>query len=380
MKTCEALRSEGFHSVTTIEFRLRSINHTAVKLETPDFGYSAARSEPTSQPAASASTPSSTTAAASTAASTAQLSSTLLSGIAPSDRGENATENGGGSVQASNGACLAATVTFEGGVASGSGRREATTTMVDSMDVPKAQAQLENSAACDMGRDSTNGSGKATSGKSADADDDAKPKNDESSASNPGAICDGANMKSESAKAGKHKRSREEPEGVDRAREATRIDTAGDPSKYVERKKPPPKAAGIDPTKPPIHIVCAQPYPIMRGHTAFLTFATTPVVRHKVAVQGAAATSSTLDDAKGGFCSTAATASTSADAVDSTAGGTRRHAEDAMDVVCSEDKVPGEVMTMVEREEVDNSEESGESDDRNSAPTGQERIGSGSGL
>lgn len=55
--------------------------------------------------------------------------------------------------------------------------------------------------------------------------------------------------------------------------------------------------------KPPTKLVCAQPFPLMRGHTAFLTFATTPVARELGTAVAAAAeeeTAVSAEEAKGG--------------------------------------------------------------------------------
>lgn len=60
------------------------------------------------------------------------------------------------------------------------------------------------------------------------------------------------------------------------------------PSKSAIRAAELAAARGVEP-RAPRKLVCAQPFPVMRGHTAFLTFATTPVARRPLST-GAAAT------------------------------------------------------------------------------------------
>ena len=60
--------------------------------------------------------------------------------------------------------------------------------------------------------------------------------------------------------------------------------------------------------KPPSKLLCAQPYPIMRGHTAFLTFATTPVAWRPTAAVAAAQSASSAGGTSSVVDSTAAAA------------------------------------------------------------------------
>ncbi|CBJ27631.1 conserved unknown protein [Ectocarpus siliculosus] len=55
--------------------------------------------------------------------------------------------------------------------------------------------------------------------------------------------------------------------------------------------------------KPPLKLVCAQPFPLMRGHTAFLTFATAPVSRQLGTAATAEATAAASGAPAGGATS-----------------------------------------------------------------------------
>ena len=245
MKTCEALRSAGFHSVTTIEFRLRNINYAEVQLDVPDFGSNPATPAPA--PAAAlkkaSEVPSSTESAPPTpdgsngAAGTGAPESTegVLAREEPDESMRKASEK----------------EKKEGLGADGNGVTADVDKAADSVAASRGGASpKENGSACSPAAGS--GSNKRPR-EGASASGDAPG---ESGVGDGGGDGDGDG---EASNAGRGRNERLPPKAAIRAAEAAA------------------RQGGA--RKPPMKLVCAQPFPLMRGHTAFLTFATTPVAR-----------------------------------------------------------------------------------------------------
>lgn len=279
MKTCEALRSAGFHSVTTIEFRLRTINYAEVQLDVPDFGSdpaaTAAAAKPSGVPSATASAP--TPDSSNGVAAAGALVSVEGAGAgASAEKGGNGADASGGG-----GAAVAADAKEAGGSSGGDGSKASEKEGLDGGG---------NGGMADVDDEATDNV--AASGESASA-----TKN--GSASAPAAV------------SGSSKRPRE-----DASFEATGEDgdvdgDGGAPSAGRGRNerlhpKAAIRAAEVVPgkggaKKPPMKLVCAQPFPLMRGHTAFLTFATTPVARQLgIAAAGGATAAVSTGETKGG--------------------------------------------------------------------------------
>lgn len=261
MKTCEALRSEGFHSVTTIEFRLRTINHAEVRLEVPDFG--------------SAPAPAS-------AASATVESGHVFSGEG-SAAGDVIVDKGRGGVK----------VTKE---LSATGKAGAEKSDVAQGDSP---ARISEAPIQEMASNRAIGGGGNGNTSSKNAPDQTTDREHEPSAS--GVVA--GNSHQDSA-GGANKRQREsvqegEEDGenivavVTPAGAETKANGDGRGRESNDHGRTGRDGAGSfrgPETKPLTSLVCASPYPTMRGHTAFLTFATTPVSRRPVveAASGAA--------------------------------------------------------------------------------------------
>lgn len=252
MKTCEALRTEGFHSVTTIEFRRRSIGHMEVNFEVPDFGYSIRASAQSSPKATS------------TSAWSGQAASLK---VESAEKGDLAA-NGEDSVEAR----LSTSRDGEGEA----GVREAGLPAAVRLEI---DAQSESDKA--FKGDGITGNN-ATGGETESAISKSESGQDSTTRIGKGQAVGGAAASAASDKSMTipSKRLREESESSQQksngnARSADGVVRATS----SDRRKPPPRAAGMDESKPSLQLVCAQPHPIMRGHTAFLTFATKPVLR-----------------------------------------------------------------------------------------------------
>lgn len=263
MKTCEAFRSEGFHSVTTIEFRLRNINYAEVQLELPDFGAPEAHPQvPT--PSASSCT------ASSTAPSTAPSSKS--SGVDGAESGAEVA-NGAGSVESDGVEGGAADTRHDGSDASPSVCPETADGQVcGTVDgEERAKSGVEGGADGDNERSAGRGGGEER--------DDVAAGVAQSRTVDP-AACDAAGAE------GSKKRPLEAIDDAARVDE----DSGGYGAGRARNERLQSKvalraaaaavaAAGPAGRAPPPKLVFAQPFPIMRGHTAFLTFAATPVMR-----------------------------------------------------------------------------------------------------
>lgn len=285
MKTCEALRAEGFHSVSTIEFRLRTINYAEVQLEVPDFG---SRHTPLSARAPSS--------APLVSESRSGVISTSLSLVVESvavgrevDPGEvaAAVENRTGdngrdgskhisavseAVPESLPEDTASTISCTAGVGAAGG--------VDGVK-ELSQRDLSDNGVSAVVVDVCHGVDSTTTAVASEREGLEKGGLDDSTAVS-------------SAK----KRPREEDaEGAPVANGALGIGHVGRGRNERLQPKAVKRAAEVAAAErgvvrqPPSKVLCAQPYPIMRGHTAFLTFATTPVARRPAAAAEAAAQS-----------------------------------------------------------------------------------------
>ncbi|CAM9242860.1 unnamed protein product [Ectocarpus sp. 4 AP-2014] len=265
MKTCEALRSEGFNSVSTIEFRLRNINYAEVQLDVPDFGSNeaaaAAASTVSESPAASATTDhdgnSSNSAVGSRAHGEADGRPTGVVTVEPrTDDGDSGVppavveEKGAGHVSAQDGAKVSsqeeASGVGENGVA--------------------AKGCHDNPG--DAAAPSSEGM-KPMEGDQAAVPDSKKRPREEGGGSGSGVATPGVD--DVASRTGRGRNERLQPKAAIRAAEAAAEKVGGA-------------------RKPPLKLVCAQPFPLMRGHTAFLTFATAPVSRQLGAATTAKAT------------------------------------------------------------------------------------------
>ncbi|CAM9262407.1 unnamed protein product [Ectocarpus sp. 13 AM-2016] len=278
MKTCEALRSQGFHSVSTIEFRLRNINYAEVQLDVPDFGSNEEAAEAASTvsklPASSAATEHDDSSRNSAVAGgrvhgEVDGSPTGAVTVEPNtDDGDSGfppavvEEKGADSVSAQEGAKVSSQKE-----ASGVGENGVT-----------AKGSHDNPS--DAAAPSSEGM-KPTEGDQAAVPDSKKRPREEgggSGAATPG-VDDGA------SRTGRGRNERLQPKAAIRAAEALAEKVGGA-------------------RKPPHKLVCAQPFPLMRGHTAFLTFATAPVSRQlgtaTTAKATPAAAGATSDGVEGG--------------------------------------------------------------------------------
>lgn len=314
MKTCEALRSAGFHSVTTIEFRLRNINYTEVQLDVPDFGCKTASASASSS-AFSSAAQASQAQPASAAVSTSDGGSTVAGA---GGQAEGAV-SGGGDVDAGS------VGGGDGGEAVVAGTKEAS-----SLSAPAEQDERNASERGIPGGDGSTSNTKVPAMAESGGDSSSSPK-DNGTAREPAA----AAPESTDTK----KRPREEEPDV-AVSNAGRGRNERLPSKAAIRATEAAAVSGNGVVqKPPLKLVCAQPFPLMRGHTAFLTFATTPVARQV----GAAATA-TAQGGKGNATAIDVGAK-SGDQADSSAGGVNRGGPDLsgggdMDV-CEQEGVDG---------------------------------------
>ncbi|CAM9360186.1 unnamed protein product [Hapterophycus canaliculatus] len=256
MKTCEALRSQGFHSVTTIEFRLRNINYTEVQLDVPDFG--------------SIPPPTALTSATATTEAAAALSEAPSASTAPSAEGgdKNGAAHAGAQEEAAHEA--------QDGGGNVGGNRDA------GLDSGRAATRTpqENQLAGEDGSNVSNvevsvsgekGNGAATEPTSA-LETKKRPREEEAGTGCPEGEAHGGVM----LRVGRGRNERLPPKAALRAAEAA-----------AEKRGT---------KKTPLKLVCAQPFPLMRGHTAFLTFAATPVSRQLGAT---GATAPTAEGAEG---------------------------------------------------------------------------------
>lgn len=278
MKTCEALRSEGFHSVSTIEFRLRNINYAEVQLDVPDFG-----SNESAAAAASATVSQSSTASAATGRDGCN------------SNGEAVVVRAHGEVDGG----PAGAVTVEQMADDGdSGAPPAVVeakgaSSASAQDGAKVSPQEEASGvgnngvmarechdnASDAAAPSSEGL-KPTEGAQAASPDSKKRAREEGGGSGSSA----PGVDDEASRTGRGRNERLQPKAAIRAAEAAAE-----------------KAGGA--RKPPLKLVCAQPFPLMRGHTAFLTFATAPVSRQLGKAATAAATTAATGAAAAGATS-----------------------------------------------------------------------------
>lgn len=255
MKTCEALRSEGFHSVATIEFRLRTINYAEVQLEVPDFGSDPAVVRgpagssgagatrdvvPRTRQENDGSRGSNGEDAGRTAAATARETDTSAH-----DKSSKAAAVSSGAADNTPPAVEADGVSDEN-VTNGKGCLEG----CDDGSLTKSVVTQSGEVATSCNGQS--GEGSSTSGNPAASGLSKRPREEAGDGGLPEA--------DELFKAGRGRNERLQPKAAMRAAAAAAAAKGG---------------AG----KAPVKLVCAQPYPTMRGHTAFLTFATTPVQR-----------------------------------------------------------------------------------------------------
>lgn len=282
MKTCEALRSSGFHSVTTIEFRLRNINYTEVQLDVPDFGCNpaASPSAPASPPAAPASE--------AQPASAVQASDGSLDEACAGAGGEAA-----GAARRGRSVDAAAGGVGDGGVAVVPVTREASSR--------GAPAEEDGSKAGEKGgpvEDGRASSVPAAAEGAADSSIVATSGEGPSSKGNGAAIDPAAAAAApDSNDTKKRPRDAEEGEG---ASDAGRGRNERLPSKAAIRASQSAVSGTGVAQKPLVKLVCAQPFPLMRGHTAFLTFATAPVARQFGAAAKAVAAGGATAVAEGG--------------------------------------------------------------------------------
>lgn len=302
MKTCEALRSEGFHSVTTIEFRLRNINYVEMQLDVPDFGSNPPAAAPAAvpAPAPAASAPAPLSAPQEPLPSADTKSERINSGIAEA-AGVTALE---GPVGAENG-------DEDQNVSGGVGTRS----MAGPQDASGAVEQDGNEAkAIDKGtagggksqatRDDGGDNKTATDGVTAITSGDSWCPTANGKAANPAASSESnpdSNINSNNIN---NKRPRDEASAIGaRVNSATGSDGGGLDAGRARNERLQPKAAlraaeavaGKGGARNPTKLVCAQPFPLMRGHTAFLTFATAPVARKLGTAKVAAAEISTAE-------------------------------------------------------------------------------------
>ncbi|CAM9651922.1 unnamed protein product [Pylaiella littoralis] len=310
MKTCEALRFSGFHSVTTIEFRLRNINYTEVQLDVPDFGCN-----PAASPSAPASPPAAPASEAQPASAVQASDGSLDEACAGADGEAAGAARRGRSVDA------AAAGVGDGGVAEVPVTREASSR--------GAPAEEDGSKAGEKGgpvEDGRASSVPAAAEGAADSSIVATSGEGPSSKGNGAAIDPAAAAAApDSNDTKKRPRDAEEGEG---ASDAGRGRNERLPSKAAIRASQSAVSGTGVAQKPLVKLVCAQPFPLMRGHTAFLTFATAPVARQF----GAAAKAVAAGGATGGDLGTKGGNSATSLAGGVVGGGANRYAGGDMDV------------------------------------------------
>ena len=253
MKTCEALRFEGFHSVTTLECRLRPINYAEVQLDTPDFG-----------------SPVVSVAAPPIAASQGQVAASAPSSSEDREVIEIATGTAkesyaGGSNGVEGTTCTPPPQESENGKG-----MKATDREKSGDDSSRIRVRDKEEAAVDRavdhavgiehaGQRVVNSGVKDTTTAVGDSKD---------------------HPVTESAKESK-KRARDEPTEGCADTDSTEFGVGRGRNERLQSKAAirAAEAAAVSGAKPRMlhKLVCAQPFPVMRGHTAFLTFATTPV-------------------------------------------------------------------------------------------------------
>ena len=319
MKTCEALRAEGFHSVTTIEFRLRTINYAEVQLEVPDFGL---HHVPLSAPATPSTSSTFESRSGVTSSVTSQTSETRTGVTTSARRSPVVGSVAVGEEEVDTGKVVAAMANradgnerdvsehfsaVSGAVSDAVAKDKANTTPctageggVDSVEAVKQLRQTylsegnQNGPPAVVRNERSDGDAVASQGgnlekagvgdSSAVSSTKKRPREEESAESAP--VANGA---LEVGHVGRGRNERLQPKAVRRAAEAAAAERGGV-------------------RKPPSKLLCAQPYPIMRGHTAFLTFATTPVAWRPTAAVAAAQSASSAGGTSSVVDSTAAAA------------------------------------------------------------------------
>ena len=298
MKTCEALRLEGFHSVTTIEFRLRTINYAEVQLEVPDFG---SHHAPVQGPAQSSASKSRTGESGATASANDVDSASPEPVVGSIAVGGDKVETGrivaavenrtGGNGRDGSEGVLAVSESVSESASEVTSNTTPCSSAVDGVDSAKElsgsnsltslallggrEDGVENGASVVVRDHRDGGDAVGSQGGSP-----AEAGFGDSSAVDRVTAVDSAKKRprqeDEEGKAALHvahvgrgRNERLQPKAVTRAAEAAAV-----------------LRGGV--RKPPSRLLCAQPYPTMRGHTAFLTFATTPVARRPEAAATAA--------------------------------------------------------------------------------------------
>lgn len=287
MKTCEALRSAGFHSITTIEFRVRNINYVEVQLDVPDFGSNPAAAAPAV--AAKPSEAPSSAASAPTPDGSNDVAAAAAPGVTEDTGDAGKGDHGGG-----DGALVVADAKQVGGsvVEEKDGSKAGEKEGLDG-DGGGVAGDVDNTAhnaaaTRESATPKENGIANAQAGVSGSS----KRPREEASASGevPAERGDGGVGVGDGdgdggiSNAGRGRNERLHPKAAIRAAEAV--------------------AGKGGARKPPMKLVCAQPFPLMRGHTAFLTFATTPVARllesAAAAAEDGATTAVSAEKSKGG--------------------------------------------------------------------------------
>lgn len=249
--------------MTTIEFRLRTINYAEVQLEVPDFGTPKAEPQAPTPSASSCTPPSSNTSGDDTAGAgvakvdgAGNVEGAMVTGEGATDTRQNGSDvNLSVSPEAAVGKLCAATVEAEEPSKSGG--------------EGVAGGDIEQSAAGGEGEigdvsDVSVAAGVDQSGTTAPASGEAAVGAEDSKKRSREATSDAARVDEGNGECNSGGRARNERLQSKVALRAAAAAAA---------------AAGPAGRKPPQKLVCAQPFPIMRGHTAFLTFAATPVMR-----------------------------------------------------------------------------------------------------
>lgn len=290
MKTCESLRAEGFNSVTTIEFRLRSINHCEIKLQVPDFGSPLTSSR--AAPAAAETSPDVVEPidGGGKAAPVGAGDQAPVDHRPQGDEESGATTKKGGNQEEAEAEGSAAP-----GVASAAAPALAAGSATDGVGDDEARKSASASPA------------EAVSGAASGSDAGGTGGGERTGQTRNGQ--DAANDPAED-RATSNKRPRE-PDTETAANGARKRPQTGGgsrrPSDEQEGPEATPRPLAAPALSAPQKMLCAQPYQIMRGHTAFLTFATTPVSRREThsagaSTQGATRSGGAVDGADAGEC------------------------------------------------------------------------------
>lgn len=329
MKTCEALRSEGFHSVTTIEFRLRTINYAEVQLDVPDFGF-----YPAASPAPTAITKSDGGGDRGAASAVGLDSGAVRAGVA----------NGGGGMDGgSSAAPNTASATVDGAAVDGSEVAPPAQSASLVGCKPSAAGGEENGHGADGKKEVPKGCESATSTECGGKQDGVSRGGESVTPDNDGANNVACDASADAVAGSKNKRPREETGDAGAAQAEEGFNAGRGRNERLQPKAAIRAAAAATAAatakgvgrKPPLKLVCAQPFPTMRGHTAFLTFATTPVVRPPPAA------AARVEAGAEGAVTEARSTAGSAD-VDSALNAPNNGAGEEMDVGCEEKEVEGE--------------------------------------